>query len=108
MKWSVLIFIFISFSLLCFHSFTFAQDETTGAISGHVYDAENLIPLEGVWITARISSGVVFAGYERSEADGSYIITNLPVGEYWVEANADGYILQNFDKAIIWDDVDLA
>jgi len=85
MKRSLIILVlFISYSI------TFAQNETTGAISGHVYDAESLSPLPNVRLMVSHTSDY-FSG--TTENDGYYII-NLPVGNCTVTAQMNGYIDQ--------------
>jgi len=106
MKRLILIFVFISFSLIYFHSFTFAQDETTGAISGHVWESDGVTPLLDVSVSAETVSGVGFQRRGSTGSDGSYIILDLPVGDYAVTGGSYGYVDQVFDRTIIWEDAD--
>ena len=88
-KMLVLLVLFIANSL------TFAQNETTGAISGHVYDAESLNPLPNVSLRVHIIPTDYF--YGTTENDGFYII-NLPVGNCTVTAVGSGYIDQTANE----------
>lgn len=55
-----------------------------GAIAGTVIDSDTGLPIEGATVTAD--------GYSAStEADGTYLLADLSVGDYIVEASAAGY-----------------
>jgi hypothetical protein len=58
-----------------------------GAISGHVYEADGVTPIEKAWV---VCSGLdIDFGYSlsaRTADDGSYIITGLPSGKFKVYA----------------------
>jgi len=56
-----------------------------GTISGHVYQSDGTTPVEGAWVDASLVDG----GYGRgatTASDGSYTITTLITGQYFVEA----------------------
>lgn len=61
-------------------------DVATGAIKGIVVDSE-IRPLANVTVSISEEAVSVVTG-----DDGRYLLALLPPGEYWVEANATGYI----------------
>ena len=95
----IILVLFISYSI------TFAQDETTGAISGHVWENDGVTPIVDAWVNAQIVSGGPHYG-QSSGTDGSYVITNLPVGDYMLTTNPNGYTCQTFDRALTQEDID--
>ena len=69
-------------------SAAFAQ-ESTGAISGTVTDPSGaLVPRAEITIT-NVQTGV--ARKETSNANGLFVVTNLPVGNYSLTAEAQGF-----------------
>ncbi len=82
----------------------FTLDRWGGAISGKVSDAAN-VPIEKaiVKVWAPISPNTVpsnrqaFFGSAETAADGSYLISGLPPGEYYAAAAASGYLRQYYD-----------
>ncbi len=68
-----------------------------GTISGHIYNADGTSPLPNVQIFAAsdgYGSGGVGSGI--SGADGSYVISGLYSGSYWVRASISGYITKYY------------
>jgi putative ABC transport system substrate-binding protein len=67
-----------------------------GSISGVVKnEAGN--PISGAWVYASSSSGCIYTGGRTSE-DGSYTITGLATGSYYVYAIASGYLTEYYDN----------
>ncbi|MFA4837134.1 MAG: carboxypeptidase-like regulatory domain-containing protein, partial [Dehalococcoidia bacterium] len=68
-----------------------------GTISGYVYQADSVTPISGVFVSAYDPNGG-YDGYTWTASDGSYTIRGLPTGNYRVEAYADGYIREYYQK----------
>jgi len=63
-----------------------------GAISGHIYSGVNGSPMANADIGIRPSMYFFDDGFHtRSDADGSYVVTGLSLGQYKVEVSAPGY-----------------
>lgn len=70
------------------HAFGIAQ-ESTGSISGTVTDPSGaIVPRSAVTVT-NVQTGV--QRREESNASGLFVITNLPVGDYSLSAEATGF-----------------
>ena len=63
--------------------------EVGGSISGTVYEADGVTPIEGIALRAEDSVTGSFAGWARSEDGGSYTLFGLPPGEYIISAFDD-------------------
>ena len=59
-----------------------------GSISGHVYRANQLSPLNNTNVSVRVGSVTLTVS---SGSDGSYNITNIPEGIYTLTASKDGF-----------------
>ena len=73
----IILVLFISYS------FTFAQNETTGTISGHVWESDGVTPISNAGVSAEFNIAN-FGKSTISNLDGSYLIDKLPVGNYLV------------------------
>ena len=68
---------------------SFAQTSSTGAIKGTVTDASGaVVPNANVEVT---NSGTGLTRSATTQADGSYIVTLLPLGNYRVRVQATGF-----------------
>ena len=89
------------FGALLSPTVAFAADPVDAIISGTISASGSGTGLEGVTITAEnLADGETFDGY--SEADGSYLITDLPAGQYIVSFRAPedtDYISEWFSNA---------
>ncbi len=83
-KISLLIIVFTTIML---SSSLFAQ-KVTQAIRGNLYDQESQAPIEGAYIV--VQNGKPLGG-SLSEQDGSYKITDIPLGRYSVYVTLVGY-----------------
>jgi len=93
-------FIFILAILLTHFSPLLSTAEGTGRISGVVYNASHQ-PLAGVEVRAIANSGTYFQKIGYSGADGSYVIENLPVGQYCIRVqNKLGYLNTYYDNVL--------
>ncbi len=73
-------------------------DSGVGSISGFVYQADGVTPIQGAQIS--VISDNVSGKYTLSQADGSYILTGLPTAsDYRVLARASGYISEYYDSS---------
>lgn len=80
--------------------FLFASALTAAEINGFVSDVENKAPLVGV--------NIVVAGTGRgasTDADGHYIIRNMPAGHYSISASMMGYTRQTKNIALADDEI---
>ena len=72
----------------------------TGAIGGFVYDF-NGKPSPNIKIIAYLSTGTYFGQSDISDDDGKYLITDLPVGYYFVRVyNSPGYVNKFYNDAL--------
>lgn len=74
--------------------------ERVGLIRGRVLDAETLLPLPGVVVTA-VKLDQAHTSMAASEADGSYTIPNLPVGTYTLRAETLGYGVRQANDVVV-------
>jgi carboxypeptidase family protein len=92
-----LVRIFVLFCVvLSYMPVAFPQGQTSGAIRGRAYEMGTNAPLVGVTIKVADRE----TGFERTTvtgADGSYQITTLPVGRYYIEATAKDYVSDPVD-----------
>ncbi|MBN2239873.1 MAG: carboxypeptidase regulatory-like domain-containing protein [Dehalococcoidales bacterium] len=70
-----------------------------GSISGHVYDADGVTPLEGAVVCAR-DENTGFSGSDMTDNNGLYAITGLPSGRYEVKAESDGYLTKLYSSLV--------
>ncbi len=68
-----------------------------GSISGTVIDATTELPIENVYISA---SGDFSSGYDWTDADGNYTITDLIAGDYSVSAWSESYWEQDYPDPV--------
>ncbi len=59
------------------------------AVRGRIRSANTNTPVEGVMVHARLDGGVEVSAV--TDANGVYILADLPAGEYKIEATAPGY-----------------
>jgi hypothetical protein len=68
-----------------------------GQISGTVHDNDGN-PIADAWVNAREYDSDKGAGGAQTDADGSYIINGLPVGDYRVSASASGWASEYYNN----------
>jgi Leucine-rich repeat (LRR) protein len=68
----------------------------SGSISGIVITDSGETPIEGLWVYAVNYTTGDWGGSAYTEADGTYVITGLPIGSYWVSALPDEDYLREF------------
>lgn len=75
-----------------------------GAISGHIYRKDNGAPIANARIRARPSLYFFDEGFSTtSAADGSYVLTGLPLGKFKVNAEANGFAtVRYYDSVYGW------
>ncbi len=83
-----------SIALLCMAFFVFVHSSraqtNTASVAGEVTDAQGAA-VAGVAVTAtENATGVKFPG--KTNSDGYYSLTNLPIGSYSVEVEAPGFV----------------
>ena len=66
----------------------------TGTISGTVTNITNGAPIEGAMVEAG-------AGYDNTDQNGKYTISNIPAGNYMVTASATGYESLSQDNVVV-------
>ncbi|MBN2201536.1 carboxypeptidase regulatory-like domain-containing protein, partial [bacterium] len=83
-------------------------DDTAGSISGFVYgldpDAMSTAYVEAIPVFRIVDRDTVFEPYQGGISrvhplDGSFSITGLAAGPYWVHAYADGYAPEYYNEA---------
>ena len=80
-----------------------------GSISGFVYESDGVTPVRArVGAEGRLPNGEwVGAGAgTETQADGSYVITDLPAWDYIVNARAPGFALEYYDSRHVHDAAD--
>ena len=70
----------------------------TGAITGKVVSKGDNIPLENTKISTNPGTSIVF-----TDASGEFVINNVTVGTYAIEAQKDGY-LSKFESSTVTED----
>jgi len=66
-----------------------------GSMSGHVYQSDGVTPVVGAEVFIRPSKYYRDQGFwAKTDADGSYTVENLYLGEYKVTVRAEGYVDQ--------------
>lgn len=96
--------IFIS---LIFLSLSSANGQTTGSISGAVYEIGTLNPIVGIMVYATpVSFTEDLSAPALTDEYGEYAITGLTEGDYYVRANPYGqnYIGEYYDDATLYSD----
>jgi len=63
------------------------QDLSNGTLTGKVVEKGTNIPLENVKVSTNPNSSIVF-----TDVEGNYVMEEIPVGEYTVQAELDGYL----------------
>lgn len=58
-----------------------------GTVTGRVVIADTFEPMENVKITSSPTSGTIF-----TDADGKFVMSKVPIGEYSFQAQKDGYV----------------
>ncbi|MDZ7375862.1 MAG: gliding motility-associated C-terminal domain-containing protein [candidate division KSB1 bacterium] len=88
----MIIYAILIVSIFGNHRIIFSQATENGKISGHIYTASHE-PLAKVEVRAIAFTGPYFQRIAYSKDDGSYEITQLPVGQYYVRVqNKAGYL----------------
>lgn len=72
-----------------------ALGQPSGTFVGHVTDAESGLPLPGVNVL--VSSTTLGAS---TDADGRFVVGNVPIGPWSIAASMVGYVTQTRDAAI--------
>ncbi len=70
----------------------------TGSITGKVVSKGDNVPLENTRVSTNPSSSIVF-----TDASGDFVINNVVIGTYSVQAQKDGY-LSKFESATVTED----
>ena len=78
----IIIFIFVGFS--CVEEKL--DFETSGMVSGQIFDSKTYLPLEGVSVTTNPASGSV-----TTNENGEFFLENVPAGEVVVTAKRSGF-----------------
>ncbi|WP_397362134.1 carboxypeptidase regulatory-like domain-containing protein [Olleya sp. R77988] len=90
---------YINFILIIAMLFSCSEDKITlsgtGSITGKVVSNGDNVPLEFTRVSTNPNSSIVF-----TDASGNFVISNVPVGSYSVEAQKDGY-LSKFEPATV-------
>ncbi|HSD06001.1 carboxypeptidase-like regulatory domain-containing protein [Flavobacterium sp.] len=83
------IFFLIVFSILysCSEEKIDTTDVVYGKITGKVVTSDTFAPLQNVKVFSSPSSSIVF-----TDAEGNFVINNIKVGEYALQAQIDGYL----------------
>jgi len=68
-----------------------------GSISGHVYQADGITPIAGVWVYSYQMYNP-YSGGASTAPDGSYKITGLSSGSYRIYAASRGYIMEFYNE----------
>lgn len=76
----------------------FTLRSQTGAISGHVLINGTLEPLGGANVSVRVGESTITV---VSDSNGSYIIRDLPAGEYAIVASCDGFYSNTTSGVIV-------
>jgi hypothetical protein len=64
-----------------------------GSISGHIYQSDGVTPIAGAEVFVRPGKYRFDAGFwAKTDANGGYTVNNLPLGNFRVTAQAEGYI----------------
>lgn len=91
--------LFVLFILL---GFSTAHGQTTGSISGHVYESNCTTPINGVEINAYPTwSDAMYSSV--SDVNGEYIIDDLPEGNYYVVVFPDegqNYVPEYYENIV--------
>ncbi len=92
--------IFILSLIFSSYSSLFPNPEEDGKISGYIFNASHQ-PLVGVEVRAVAYNGAYFHRMSYSAEDGSYVIDQLPVGQYYLRVqNKLGYLNVYYDNVI--------
>jgi len=70
-----------------------------GTISGFVYQDDNVTAIEGAAVYAKDYDADPQMVFAYSAVDGSYTISGLGAGNYWVMAEAETYLREWYDNA---------
>ena len=73
--------------------------DTGGSITGYVYAADGVTPLEEAEIYAYYGTSDDSAASVESNSDGSYTISVLPSGQYTLKASLEGYLTEYYNNA---------
>lgn len=96
-KISVLFFIFITFL-----SFSYSQPKNVkGKISGTVVDSKSGSPLSSATIQVYSSKDSSLITGRASEANGDFLITDIPAGAYYIKVSYIGYNIAVIKNIII-------
>lgn len=75
-----------------------------GSISGRILDdANNPLAFSNVFVLDSMGGN---PGYGYADAQGNYVVSNLPNGKYFVRASSGGYVDQWFDHKSSWGSAD--
>jgi hypothetical protein len=61
-------------------------------VEGAVLNSATLQPVARAWVTLRRQSGAFAATGALTDAQGHFVFTDLPVGEYRIEAHRDNFL----------------
>ena len=78
----------------------------TGSISGEVFMNDGITPVEGAVIFVNDFQIGTTAGSTTSDANGTYVVSDLPAGDYRLLANAtvQGFPIQYYNGAVAAED----
>jgi hypothetical protein len=64
-----------------------------GSISGHIYQSDGVTPIVGADVSVRPSKYRFDVGFwGKTDANGGYTVENLPLGNFRVTVQAEGYV----------------
>ena len=84
-----------------------AEPSPGGSISGFVYEADGITPIEGADVRAMDWEALPFQPTGEATTDGSgyYVITELAAGDYRVSARATGRAYELYHETYLYDEV---
>jgi len=70
--------------------------------SGHIYAEDGVTPLEGATVVLTTTYYEWFGWPTNTDANGAYSLSDLPVGDYILQASAQGYATQFYAAGDDW------
>ena len=75
------------------------------SISGHVYDANDITPIEGAWVDV-LDKGGQHVSTVITNDTGYYVVCGLPSEGYYLQAGAPGYYRIFYNNTQEWSDAE--